>query len=378
MRVSFLSLVVNSYRVRFHALVQEHLARNGIDYVVAAGRPPANLRSTADSVLLPHYCEVKNVYLDMLGKQSVFQALPKPILGSDLLIIPQENKVLTNYFLQSLHRSPGRKVAFWGHGRNFQAADPASPGERWKRFWATRVDWWFAYTEEGGRHISSLGFPPNRITVFNNAVDTGEASRLSTAVTPERLAARRAELGLLGGNTAIFVGGLYPEKRLDFLIAASDRIRAAIPDFELIIVGGGVDAPVAAGAASTRPWLKVTGPRFGADKAELMALAKAFLMPGLVGLAVLDAGAAGLPVVTTDYPFHSPEIAYMKDGTSGVVVRPWTSADAYAQAVGDLMTGDPARLAGLSRGARKVAATYTIEDMAGRFSEGVLKALDCR
>lgn len=375
MKVTFLNMLVNSYRVRFHALVQEHLVHAGIDYLIATGQPPSHLHTIANSAFLPQYHEVKNIYIELLRKKCVLQLVSKDILDCDLLIIQQENKLLTNYVLQTVHRSKRRRIAFWGHGRNFSAADPDSPGERWRRFWARKADWWFAYTEECGRHIASLGFPEDRITVFNNAIDTRAAALLSRAVTADRKAARRAELGLTGSNTAIFVGGLYPGKRLDFLIAAADRLRAAIPDFELIIVGGGVDAPLAAHAAASRPWIKVVGTRFDADKAELMALAKVFLMPGLVGLAILDAGAAGLPLATTDYPFHSPEIAYLEEGVSGVISRPWTSVDAYATMVEDLLTGDPARLEALSDGARRMAETHTIEEMASRFSNGVLRAL---
>ena len=54
-----------------------------------------------------------------------------------------------------------------------------------------------------------------------------------------------------------------------------------------------------------------------------MRMSKLFLMPGLLGLAVLDAEVMGLPVVTTRYPWHSPEIAYLRDGETGVIVDAW-------------------------------------------------------
>jgi L-malate glycosyltransferase len=38
------------------------------------------------------------------------------------------------------------------------------------------------------------------------------------------------------------------------------------------------------------------------------------LMPGLVGLAVLDAFADGIPRVTTVIEYHSPEIEYLVPG----------------------------------------------------------------
>lgn len=290
------------------------------------------------------------------------------------MIIGQENRYLLNYPVQLLAGLLARRVALWGHGRNFQARNRDSLAERWKRFWAQRCDWWFAYTDETRRHIEALGFPPDRITVFNNAIDTTELRAAAAAATIERQAARRAELGVSGNNICIFVGGLYPDKRPDFLIAAADLIRAQVADFELIIVGGGESLAMLQSAAAVRPWLKLAGPRFGADKVELMTLAKLFLMPGLLGLAVLDAAAIGLPVVTTAYPYHSPEIAYLEEGVTGVVEQGWESPSAYANAVVSLLA-DERRRTTMTAAAGRISETLTIEAMAKRFAEGVLQAL---
>jgi glycosyltransferase involved in cell wall biosynthesis len=108
----------------------------------------------------------------------------------------------------------------------------------------------------------------------------------------------------------------------------------------------------------------------------MMRAAKLFLMPGLVGLAVLDAAAARLPVVTTAYPWHSPEIAYLEDGVNGAIVREWQSKEAYAGEVVALLR-DEARRERLAQAAGAMAERYTIEAMAGKFVDGVLEVLEC-
>ena len=172
----------------------------------------------------------------------------------------------------------------------------------------------------------------------------------------------------------MFVGSLYPNRRLPFLVDAADRIRGRVPDLTLIVVGGGEQLPLMQELASSRPWIKVMGPRFGADKVELMLLGQLFLMPGLVGLAVVDAGAAALPTVTTAFPYHSPEIAYIEHGANGIVVTDWENPQAYADAVANLLE-DPTRLAAMRVAAERMATELTIEAMADRFAEGVLKSL---
>jgi glycosyltransferase involved in cell wall biosynthesis len=294
--------------------------------------------------------------------------------GANLVILTQENKHLQNYIFQILPAPLRPKIAFMGHGRNFQSRKPRSLAERWKRIWATKIDWWFAYTDETRNHVASLGFPNDRITVFNNSVDTSEVRRMVDVTTPSRLEALRVGLGLCGRHVGIFVGGIYPDKRMPFLVEAADAIRARLPDFELLVIGGGSDLSVIEDLARARPWIRVLGPRFGQEKIELMMLGHIFMMPGLVGLAILDAGAAGLPMATTRFPWHSPEIAYLKPGVNGLMVEDWEDPVAYANAVADVLS-DPDRLAKMREAARDLGQTHTIEAMARNFADGILKAL---
>lgn len=368
----FVTRILTHYRVPFHERVRSLLAEQGIAYRLITGQPTEAEAMKGDLARLDWAEEIANKALFGVDKL-VWQPILKRIDNADLVILGQENQLLANYPLQ-FFRSPSRKVALFGHGRNFQSRNPNGLAERWKRLWATRCDWWFAYTDETRRHVEALGFPPERITVFNNAVDTSALQAMAADLGPDEVSAARSALGAKGGNVAIFVGGLYPDKRLDFLVAAADEVRARIPDFELIVVGGGEDMPRLRELAASRPWVFVAGPRFGREKAALMRGAKLFLMPGLVGLAVLDAAALGLPVVTTAWPWHSPEIAYLQDGVNGVIVPQWQDASAYATAIARLLHDEAARTR-LAEAARATATRYTIDAMAERFATGVLAAL---
>src|SRR5690606_30926991 len=125
----------------------------------------------------------------------------------------------------------------WGHGRNFQNASPIA--ERAKQLMSRRVHWWFCYNDLSAEVVAGLGYPPTRITVVNNAIDTRRMQAWRAATTDAELAGLRGELGLRGSHVAAFVGGLYDEKRLPYLIEACDRIRARVDDFEMLVLGGG-------------------------------------------------------------------------------------------------------------------------------------------
>ncbi len=370
-RVCYLYPPAYHYRMPFNERLRAILAERGVDYVVIYSDLGKKNRFKNDTVEIP-WGEKVALTRTPLGLE--YQHALRSALRCNLVIMQQENRLALNYLLHAFSALRCTRIAFFGHGRNFQSRKPDSVGERMKRFWATKVDWWFGYTEETKRHVAALGFPPERITVFNNAVDTSEVRQQVAATSTERLAALRTELGLVGNNIGVLVGSLYPDRRLAFLVDAADRIRARVTDFELVIVGGGPDLPLVQELAATRQWIKVTGPRFGAEKVELMLLGKLFLMPGLVGLAVVDAGAAGLPTVTTAFPYHSPEIAYVEHDVNGVIVVDWENPAAYADAVASLLE-NPARLAAMQAAAHRMAEGLTIEAMAQRFADGVMQAL---
>ena len=98
------------------------------------------------------------------------------------------------------------------------------------------------------------------------------------------------------------------------------------------------------------------------------------LLPGVVGLSVLDAFAMEVPLVTIELSGHGPEIDYLRDGENGLKLPAGTGPQGYAEAVAALLS-DGARYERLKEGCRSAAQVYTLEAMVGRFADGVLEAL---
>jgi glycosyltransferase involved in cell wall biosynthesis len=170
---------------------------------------------------------------------------------------------------------------------------------------------------------------------------------------------------------------MYSDKRLPFLLEACQLIRQRVPDFEMIFMGAGVDVGLVTEAARWHSWMKFVGPKFDQDKVPYFMLSKLFLMPGVVGLAILDAFALGVPMVTTAVSGHGPEIDYLNDGRNGVMVQQAESPVAYAEAVTELLKNEEERQL-LVAGCRAAAEVYTVENMVEKFATGVKQALELR
>lgn len=362
---------MKGYRACFFEGLCRRLAVENVSLQVAYGVPWGQERTRGDSVDLapPLGCRVES---KMFGGRLLWLPVIAPLLQADRIIVEHANKNIINYPLALANALRMKRVAYWGHGRDHQSTQD-STGEKFRRRSLHWADWWFAYTEGAAEYVAEQGFDRNRITSVVNAVDTRELREQVASVSVGEQEATLAELGLAqDGLRLIYCGSLYGNKRLDLMLPAVDALHDRFATMQLIVIGGGPLADEVGRFAAGRPWARYVGPQFGRRKAVLLSLAHVWFNPGVVGLGILDAFSAGLPLVTTDLALHGPEIEYVEHGYNGLVVAPNVSA--LVQALGELLQS-PKRLAALRSGAQTSATNYSIESMVENFSQGILSWL---
>ncbi|MBC7923782.1 MAG: glycosyltransferase family 4 protein [Ferruginibacter sp.] len=359
------------YRADFYNGLREKLADNGVELNLAYGKLKNKDALKQDEVDLEWATYVENKVFKVGGIELYWQPCLSFLDDQDLVIVEQANKNLINYVLVLRRALTKLKLGYWGHGRNMQRNEN-DWGNRFKRYFINKCDWWFAYTEGVKRIIVSQSFPPANVTVVQNAIDTRSLVECYDSLTKESLSQLRAELGIASNNVAIYCGGIYKEKRIDFLIEACDQVRQQVNDFHILIVGSGPDVNLIHEARATRDWVHYIGPKFGLERVKYFQLASLFLMPGLVGLAVLDSFALRTPMITTQYPYHSPEVEYLKNGVNGLMTE--DNPESYVAAVVGFFQNDTQRIR-LTQGCRDSASKYTVEKMVDNFANGILKCL---
>lgn len=365
------------YRLEFFEQLRDTLLENDVELTVVYGQAVGADIRKSDSCELRSGIFRRNRVITLAGRPVIWQAIESRLLSQDLIIVEQASKLLLNYRLLLRQSLGGASVGFWGHGENLQRHTASAVGEAVKRKVSTLPHWWFAYTEGSKQRVERLGYPASRITVVQNAIDTTGLRDGIDALSCEDLEDFRQEYALRKGLIAIYIGSLYAEKRLEFLIAAASEIGAMLPGFRLLVGGDGPLRGLVERAAAESPVIRYLGRLDGRRRHVALAAADITLMPGLVGLAVLDAFAAGAPIVTTDVPYHSPEIEYVRSGENGIVLPRSASSSDYATAVACLLS-DGQRLERLQAGCVVASGRYTTEEMVRRFSEGVHGALERR
>ena len=373
-RVAIVVRAIPHYRQRFFELLRRRLDDKGIELLLIYGQVSNRRALRRDTVEIPWGHRIHNRILTLGGRELYWQPCLTLLRGVDLVIVTHEASLLINYVLFLQHLLGIRRLALWGHGVTTRRHNSNRIGEALKALVSRRVHWWFAYTQGSAEAVASSGFPQGKITVVGNTIDLHRLEAAQDAVSSEALANLRGEINLRSENVGLYVGGMYPAKRIPFLLEACVLIKREVEDFEMIFMGAGPDERLIEQAAANADWIHKVDPRFDDAKVPYFMLSRVLLMPGVVGLALLDAFALEVPLVTTGIPDHGPEIEYLIDGVNSIMVGDADNPSAYASAVVHLLR-DADALARLRAGCRQARERYTIEDMVQHFSEGIQKAL---
>jgi glycosyltransferase involved in cell wall biosynthesis len=204
-----------------------------------------------------------------------------------------------------------------------------------------RVDHVVALSRAERDLLARLGVDPLRISVLPNAVDLR-----AYADEPPPVGAR--------GPLVLFIGQLVPRKGFDLLARAMPLVARAVPEARFIFVSHNRSGEpelrriVAEGGVAGR--LAIVGPVSEAEKIGLLREAAVMAAPSRYegfGIPLIEALAAGAPVVTTDVVAGNEIIDHERTG----LLVPYGDVEALAAAIIRLLRDRPlgARLAAAGR-----------------------------
>lgn len=371
-KVLIIQRILPEYRIKFFSDLAEQLNRHNIHLQVVYGQEyPGTVPKTQDTNENWAF-KIKNKYLNILGKRLVWQPVLSKLFSADLIIIEQSNSLLINYIVLVLRVFHFKKVAYWGHGRNMQATNYNTVSEKLKKLLIGSVDWWFAYTKNSVQWISDSGFPLQKITDVQNAIDTSSFADALQKVTDDQIKCIKQELNITGNNILLYCGGMYADKKIAFLLKTCLLIKKHIPDLHVLFIGSGPDQYLVLDASDSFPWLHYIGPKFGNDRAVYFRMSKALLMPGVVGLSVVDSFVSNTPLFTCDVVGHGPEIAYLINNINGLITKP-TIEEYSNKLIEYLMVEDLQK--SIINGCKESASIYTLDKMVSNYFTGIMCCL---
>jgi len=350
---------VPTYRVPLFSALSEQLDGRGVQLLVAHGLPHGTQNARNDSAVSEPWAQVvQEITVPMPGGMTPTWKKVRALSRRADAVVAELGGTSLNTW-DFLARRP-RSTLLWGHGKSYVKA-PNRVDSLVEERMARRAAHVLTYTEAGRSHLLQSGIDPARVTAVGNSTDTAGLERLRNE-TRDSAAAWRERLGS-EGPVALFAGGLDGDKRTPLLLEAGQAAARLDPSFRLVIAGSGRDGHLVARHLH-EPWLCALPHVTPRDMAALSHVSSAIWMPGRVGLIAVDALALGLPVLTTHFPFHAPELDYLEEGRT-VHYLPDTG-DSYAAAALAIM-----RRPG-TQPAEEAPAIPSVEAVAARMTAAII------
>ncbi|NKB21210.1 MAG: glycosyltransferase [Alphaproteobacteria bacterium] len=372
-KVVILQEHIPHYRIAVWNNLNAELAKVGHQLEVVAGNAPSTAKFVDGMDQLECGVRVKNYWL---GNSFYWQPVLSRVMSADLLVVQQELKILVSYaaIISRFLIAKPKRLAVWGHGRNYQELSEG-PFRRVVRNWMVRrCDHCFGYTDSSRDALIERGVPPNRITVIYNSINTEAISEARIRSTPQFRRTTRRRLGISeGAFVAVFCSRLHRQKKIPFLIESVLAAKEKLPNLEVLIIGSGEMEADLKKMAVGLDWVHLVGEQYDSDLADYLIASDVFLMPAHLGLSIIDAFSAGLPIIVGDFRNHSPEIDYLENNVNGVMANP-VSSD-FADAIVELGK-NPALVKTMSAEAVKTSTRRDLKSMVANFYSGIDTVLD--
>lgn len=258
-------------------------------------------------------------------------------------------------------RFSGRSVGVWGHISQ-SVSPPNTVDLALERLQMRLSDHVFAYTHEGYEYAIKAGIAPCKVTAVMNSTDVSVLRDFFARLSSAEVAAFQSKYSLVPGKTFGYIGGLDSSKRVNFLAETLNVVWRTDPEVKLLVAGSGEDQDLLSESVQ-RGQVIMLGYAGPVEKAMMMRTSEALLNPGRIGLLAVEAMAVGIPILTTDWPYHAPEFRYLEPDVDVYIASDEISA--YVSLIAKHIN----RMEGVSP---KVQSEFPrIEDMVDNFAGGV-------
>lgn len=320
----------------------------------------------------PELLDVRRIRNHMLGGPFIYQSginVNRPEF--DALMVDLGWTIASNPVILARARARGLPTIGWSKG-------VAQDGERQKsrcrlaveRWLTFRCDTIVAYGQTSRDYFIRLGFPPERVFVAQNTVDTARIARERDAALAQ-CAELRDALSLPNRPIVGFLGKIAPAKQVNRIVAAYELARRAGMDALLVVAGKGpgrsaLEAQIAASPFRTDIYYVPEVP-VGAE-AGYFQLFDLYLSFSQGGLGILEAMAHGRAVLST--PERFPETELLEDGSTGFISADLT-IESFAQRMRAAIASTGQRTLLGSAAEQRVLAEATQERMVERIDSAV-------
>lgn len=244
----------------------------------------------------------------------------------------------------------------------------------YERFVINQCDALVAYGKMSKEYFEQLGYPPDRIFVAQNTIDTARVIRERSRAIKEGQELRE-RIGWRDRTVIGYLGKVAPFKQVNRIVEAFDLARKSGMEAVLLVAGNGSARPAIESQIAASDFENDI--RFVADvpvgaEAAYFQLFDLYVSFSQGGLGILEAMAHGRAVLST--PERYPETELLANNETALMSDDM-SVEAFARRMTEAI-GNPALRAEVARGAEaRVAREATQELMVEAIDRAVERAL---
>jgi glycosyltransferase involved in cell wall biosynthesis len=247
----------------------------------------------------------------------------------DAVLCLNNSTQLTEYLALFLCKFLKIKYVWWTHGYDHGISNLPRIlkiiKEKYVLFFLSQSNSIIVFSESGRKYLISKGILSDKVIVAHNTLDTDKIIRQKNDLIQNKCYDEiYKDLNLnITDKIVLFSGQLNKNKKVENAILAFENVVKKIPNAKLVIIGTGAEYDNLLKLSK----LKIPdnsiflGELFDDDVlCKWFSISQLFVMPGYVGLAIIHAFCFGLPIITEDLNYHSPEIDFLRNGKNGYAV----------------------------------------------------------
>jgi glycosyltransferase involved in cell wall biosynthesis len=360
------------YHVATFREMERCIECDGGEFILVSGQKKAKDQGRvpiSDTVVRQHFFVP---FIELAWGTYTLRLQPKLLnlirqIAPNVVIVMGHVGNITYWRLGKLARRQGFKYMTWQCGYEYNSG--RLKHELTKRFFKL-FDHHLAYNTNAKKYLLSNKVDEASITVIHNTINEREINLLPRNKARQMVA---SELNLPSDRPIIlYVGAILAEKQLDVLLEAVRRLPYG--SVSLIIVGDGPDLASMRAKSSGLAYVKYAG-RIVEDVGRFFDAADVFVLPGTGGLAINEAMAHGLPIISSFADGSAEDLVI--DGINGYVLKT-SDADEIAMRL-DTLLGDPEGCEKMGQMSRELITTkFSFRAFICRTMNGVRLGLDKR
>ncbi|MFY0593579.1 glycosyltransferase family 4 protein [Roseivirga sp.] len=292
--------VLPHYRIDLLTLLSKELNNKDIKLTVVSGtnagkKSVKEIENTPFELIKNKTSGVTVSKFEIQWQTGLIRSILK-IKADKVVILYHAGKINHNILLLSLQL---RKIPYvlWGSGSGDRRTDLSTLQRKmkslFKHLFIKNSSAYLTYGTRFKEQLQLQGYPKERIFVAQNTINVEQIYKeLKSNKTSN------------DGNKLrfLFVGVIFANKRLDTAIKAFGKLASQGFQFKFDIVGNGeiiAELKELATEEGVSEMVEFHGPKYADDLAAFFQSADVFILPGTGGLAINEAMAYSLPVITT-------------------------------------------------------------------------------